>query len=204
MVFFHNFLNQKQIDQSTILLSMRKFPIFSWIIIINVSILLTSGFLGASQEKIQSLGKTKLTLKLLLNYTPITVIIILLVLIFDLFVVFYRIKIYITKSEVIVYHMIRKFTFLTNHYSKSSFTLHIVRNYDIEVNQIPIENSTICKVKLKSFNSVITLITFKKNEIQKTKDYVLKLKENGIHLTKNVEELFQIQNKEHRKHYHNH
>ena len=66
------------------------------------------------------------------------------------------------------------------------------------------ENSTVCRVKLKSFNSVITLITFNKNEISKTKDYILILSQNGIHLTKNVEEFFQIQNKEHHKHNHNH
>lgn len=200
MVFFHNFYQQKQIDKSTLLLSMNSFPLVIWLLILNISIFLSAGFLGSSQEKIQTLSNTQMTLESLLNYTPITVIVIFFVLSFDLFIILYRIDICVTNSEVIVRHKVRKFTFYASHYPKSNFTLHIVTLHDIDLFQIPLENSTLSQVKLKSFGTSLTLISFKKNKMQETKDYVFKLEHHGIHLDKNVMELFQINNKSHHKH----
>lgn len=200
MVLYTNFYNQTQVNNSTLILSMKKFSLVFWIIVLDISIFFTSMIFGLAEYKIQSELHTNMTLNLFLNYTPFNAVLVFILGILFLFVFTYRIKIIITESDIIVHHMILKITFHKIYYKKKRFKTYVESTNNIKITKIPSPNINGYWIRLRDTTTKITLISFEAHEIDLATKYIHNLNKNAIALDTTVTEIFQINSYGHHKH----
>lgn len=197
MVLYSNFYKQTQINDSTLLLSMKRFPNVQLILIILFSTSIISSLLGSAQEGIQANHHSSLDLILLIENYPFSVIIISTVLLCDFIIFFYRVKIEITESEVIVSHTIFKLSFKYEKYEKNYCQIRIESSKEKIISEKSNYSSAYYIIRLRYQHPIfpemkIHLINFDNKTMDLGKSYILVLQNNKINLHESVNNFFQL------------
>lgn len=196
------YYKQKQLSNTTLELTQSHFSLDMWVFILDLALFFSSMFFSLAEAKIQQDLHTTMNLYLFLNYTFANALLMVLIVLLFLIVISFSKKALITSSDIEIHYQLLKMTIFTSFHTKAYFTVYIESLPGLRINKIPTPDIYTYWLVLRSSSEKKFLISFKREELEMARNYIVQLEKNHIKVDTSVAEIFHLEHHGHHKHDH--